>query len=75
MNVLMQFRQIFSVINEQFSMKSYRLTIIRNLSTAFLLWGLLFTPLMGQSLFVERAITTVAIQQDNLVRAKAEALK
>ena len=71
----MQFRQIFSVINEQFSMKSYRLTIIRNLSTAFLLWGLLFTPLMGQSLFVERAMTTVAIQQDNLVRAKAEALK
>ena len=56
-------------------MKSYRLAIIRNPSTAFLLWFFLFTPLMGQSLIVERAISTVAIQQDNLVRAKAEALK
>ena len=32
-------------------------------------------PLMGQSLLVERAESTVIINRDNLVRAKAEALK
>ncbi len=32
-------------------------------------------PLMGQSLLVERAESTVVINRDNLVRAKAEALK
>ena len=32
-------------------------------------------PLMGQSLLVERAESTVIISRDNLVRAKAEALK
>ena len=32
-------------------------------------------PLMGQSLLVERAESTVVINRDNLVRAKADALK
>ena len=32
-------------------------------------------PLMGQSLLVERAESTVVINRDNLVRAKDEALK
>ena len=31
-------------------------------------------PLIGQSLLVERAESTVVINRDNLVRAKAEAL-
>ena len=48
---------------------------IRKLLIALLLGGLLSTPLLGQSLFVEQAESTVVIQQDNLVRAKAEALK
>ena len=33
------------------------------------------TPLLGQSLFIEEAESTVVIQRDNLVRAKSEALK
>ena len=41
----------------------------------FLLCGLFSTPLLGQSLFIEEAESTVVIQRDNLVRAKAEALK
>ena len=56
-------------------MRSYRLTITRKFPTVFLLWGLFSAPLMGQNLLVERASVTVAIKQDNLVRAKAEALK
>ncbi len=44
-------------------------------SIAFLFLGLISSPLMGQGLFVEKAESTVEIKQDNLVRAKAEALK
>ena len=40
-----------------------------------LLMLFLALPLMGQSLLVERAESTVVINRDNLVRAKAEALK
>jgi len=42
---------------------------------AILLMLFLASPLMGQSLLVERAESTVIINRDNLVRAKAEALK
>ena len=41
----------------------------------FLLTLFIALPLMGQSLLVERAESTVVINRDNLVRAKAEALK
>ena len=40
-----------------------------------LLTTFLALPLMGQSLLVERAESTVIINRDNLVRAKADALK
>ncbi len=40
-----------------------------------LLMFFLAVPLMGQSLLVERAESTVIINRDNLVRAKADALK
>jgi len=56
-------------------MNKYRLSIFRIISTAFLFLGLLSAPLMGQSLLVEQAESTVEIMQDNLVRAKTEALK
>ena len=56
-------------------MKKYRLSICRIISTAFLFLGHLSAPLMGQILLVEQAKSTVEIKQDNLVRAKAEALK
>ena len=56
-------------------MNKYRLSIFRIISTAFLFIGLLSAPLMGQSLLVEQAESTIEIKQDNLVRAKAEALK
>ena len=56
-------------------MNKYRLSIFRIISTAFLFLGLLSAPLMGQSLLVEQAESTIEIKQDNLVRAKAEALK
>jgi len=56
-------------------MNKYRLSIIRIISTAFLFLGFLSAPLMGQNLLVEQAESTIKIKQDNLVRAKAEALK
>ena len=56
-------------------MSSNPLSIIRKLAIALLLGGLSSTPLLGQSLFVEQAESTVVIQRDNLVRAKTKALK
>ena len=51
--------------------------ILRKLKKLFLvlLTPFLAMPLMGQSLLVERAESTVIINRDNLVRAKADALK
>ena len=56
-------------------MSSYSSSNILKLLIALLICGLLSTPLLGQSLFIEEAESTVVIQRDNLVRAKAEALK
>ena len=49
----------------------------RKLKAWFLVLLTLFLslPLMGQSLLVERAESTVIINRDNLVRAKVDALK
>ena len=41
----------------------------------FLLRVLFATTIFGQSLFIEEADSTVIVQRDNLVKAKAEALK
>ncbi|MEC8939462.1 MAG: hypothetical protein VYC92_00925, partial [SAR324 cluster bacterium] len=56
-------------------MSSYSSSNTLKLLIVFLICGLLSTPLLGQSLFVEEAESTVIIQRDNLVRAKVEALK
>ena len=48
---------------------------IRKPIAVLLLWLFLIAPLMGQSLLVESAATTVVIKRDNLVKAKADALK
>ncbi|MEC9384631.1 MAG: hypothetical protein VYD06_09330, partial [SAR324 cluster bacterium] len=56
-------------------MSSYSSSNTLKLLIVFLICGLLSTPLLGQSLFVEEAESRVVIQRDNLVRAKAEALK
>jgi hypothetical protein len=56
-------------------MSNYSSSNILKLLIALLICGLLSTPLLGQSLFIEEAESTVVIQRDNLVRAKAEALK
>ena len=51
--------------------------ILRKLKKWFLvlMTPFLALPLMGQNLLVERAESTVIINRDNLVRAKADALK
>jgi hypothetical protein len=56
-------------------MSSYSSSTTLKFLIVFLLYGLLSNPLLGQSLFIEEAESTVVIQRDNLVRAKAEALK
>tara|TARA_B110000967_G_scaffold178701_1_gene193697 strand:- start:1584 stop:1847 length:264 start_codon:yes stop_codon:yes gene_type:complete len=56
-------------------MSSYSYSTTLKFLIVFLLYGLLSNPLLGQSLFIEEAESTVVIQRDNLVRAKAEALK
>jgi len=56
-------------------MSNYSSSNTLKLLIVFLICGLLSTPLLGQSLFIEEAESTVVIQRDNLVRAKAEALK
>lgn len=56
-------------------MSSFLLLNIQKHFAVLLLWLFLVAPLMGQSLFVESAETTVVIKRDNLVKAKADALK
>ena len=56
-------------------MSRYSSSTTLNFLIVFLLYGLLSNPLLGQSLFIEETESTVVIQMDNLVRAKAEALK
>ena len=64
------FRPILLKINEQLFIFNYTqiFNCIFTLRT-------LVESLTGQSLFIEEAESTVVIQRDNLVRAKAEALK
>ena len=56
-------------------MSSYSSSTSLKFLIVFLICGLLSYPLLGQSLIIEEAESTVFIKRDNLVRAKAEALK
>ena len=61
--------------NEELLMNNHQLSIINKILIVFLLSGFLSTSLQAQSLLVEQVESTVVIERDNLVRAKADALK